>query len=215
MNKKPLVEISFDDSIIPKNSGNWYFEVGYRVPRSWVKSIKDGEIVFSEPIAAKMNLFSRWFRTCLGIAGINEAGGKVLSHMCPGGYYPSTKKKFSISYLREYEGDIEDALRMWRDECGIDNDHAGMFGSCVFPENKQEWSLAYLEAVKWMGDKMAKILTGDPQILGLPSRGYNEQHISVTDRIHIVRRPSFTLNQANNTGISLDKIGSLVSAMMK
>ncbi len=62
---------------------------------------------------------------------------------------------------------------------------------------------------------MAKIFTGDPQILGLPSRGYNEQHISVTDRIHIVRRPSLTLTQPTDTGISLDKIGPLVSAMMK
>lgn len=215
--RRPLVEIGFDESAIPRKSNDNWFEVNYRWPVEGISTYKDGEIVFSTPEVSNKNLFSRWYRICLALAWINEiTRQRVLAHVCPGGYYTSTAKRFSTTYMREHQQGIDENLKRWRDECGITNDNMGMAGSCIFPTSKEEGSLAYLETVKWMWDRLATILPGDPQILGLPSKGYpNEQHIAVSDKVLIIRQLGFTPTNIPKKNIPRNEIGPVISAMMK
>jgi hypothetical protein len=69
--------------------------------------------------------------------------------VCPGGYYPSTTKRFGTTFIREHQYDIDENLKKWRDECGITNKNMGMAGSCIFPTSP-EGSLAYIDTIKWM-----------------------------------------------------------------
>ncbi len=213
----PLVEIGFNEKAIPVVSNENWFDVSYRWPVTGISTYKDGEIVFSTRDVSHKNLFSRWYRICLALAWINKTTQqKVLAHICPGGYRPSHSKRFGTTYMREFQYEIEENLRKWRDECGITNENMGMAGSCIFPTSPEEGSSAYLETVRWMWDRLSAILPGDPQILGLPSKGYpNEQHISVSDRILIVRQPGFISNTIPKKHITLEQIWSAINAMMK
>ncbi len=59
MENTPPVDIGFDQAIIPRNSGYGWFDVSYKGNSRGTKSFRDGEIVFSDPSIADMNLFSR------------------------------------------------------------------------------------------------------------------------------------------------------------
>jgi hypothetical protein len=72
-----------------------------------------------------------------------------LAHICPGGYYPKDPKRFSTTYIRGHQHEIDENLKKWRDECGITNKNMGMAGSCIFPTNP-EGSRAYIDTIKWM-----------------------------------------------------------------
>lgn len=207
----PLVDITFDKASLPV--AGW-INVAYKWAGKGTISLKDGEIVFSEPDIAQSSLYSRDFRTCFGIAGITQEMKRVLAHICPGWYYPSSPKRFSSVYLHGEQQGIEDTLRKWRD-IGISNTNSGLFGSCIFPDSKKEGADAYLESMKWLIDKMAKILDGDPQILWLPSKGYTGQDVAVTDRIIIARTPSFIPSTVKKTHISPSEINEIVKSMMR
>lgn len=214
---KPLVEIGFNEDKIPKPYNPDWFDVSYRWPIAGLSSCKNGEIVFSTPEVSKRNLFSRWYLTCLALAWINETTNqRVLAHICPGGYHPSHEQRFGTTYMRECQHEIEENLKRWRDECGITNQNMGMAGSCIFPTSQQKGAVAYLDTVKWMWERLSVILPGDPQILSLPSKGYgNEQHIAVSDRVHIARKLSFIPQKIPKKHISIKDIWAAINAMMK
>lgn len=213
---KPIVELSFDSKRVPKSGSVEWFDVSYRWAISGMHAYKEGEIVFSTPEISSKKLFSRWYRTCLALAWINEeTQQKVLAHICPGGYYPDNARRFGTTYMREYQHEIEENLKIWRDECGITNGNMGMAGSCIFPSSK-EGTQAYLDTIKWMWDRLAAILPGDPQILGLPSKGYgNEQHISISDRILIVRQLGFISGKITKSHIPYKQIGWIIGEFVK
>jgi hypothetical protein len=207
----PPVEIIFDKKSLPIVGG---VNVAYKWGWRGVTSLRDGEIVFSDSTIANAPLYSRDFRTCFGIAGITAESKRVLAHICPGWYYPTTTKRFSSVYLHAEQVGIEDALRRWRD-MWVTNANSGIFWSCIFPDSKQEGSAAYLESVRWLADKMAKIFDGAPQILWLPSKWYTSQDISITDRIIIARTPSFIPSTVKKTHIPPSDISAITGAMMK